>query len=72
MGIVEAFTGAALGVNVGTFNSLQLAEYNKSGEGSSFAGMARGLHSKQAGSLYLGELSTIVAFHPDPSNYSHN
>jgi hypothetical protein len=46
MGIVEAFTGGALGVNVEMFNSLQLAEYNKSGEDSSFAGMARGLHGR--------------------------
>ena len=71
MGIVEPVAGGALGVNVETFNSLQLAECNKSGEDSSFAVMARGIQRQLDRFPVPGELSTIVAFHPDPSNYSH-
>ena len=41
MGIVNPVSGGALRVNVETFNSLQLAECNKSGKDSSVAVMAR-------------------------------
>ena len=70
MGTVEALTEGALGVNVETFNSLQLAGYNKSGEDLGFAVMVRVHSVGWAASLYLSGLSPIVAFHHDPSNYS--